>query len=174
MAPQPFDPLRYKAIQRAAWNNVASGKKKWWNLFERGAQSVSDHLVALAQVQSGQRILDIATGIGEPALTAAQHVGSTGLVLATDHSPQMLMVARERAQASGVHNIEFLELDADVLDLPDNSFHAILSRLGLMYLTRLPFALERMRQLLLPGGRLAGGHASGPTIYHNRGNGSFL
>ncbi len=35
MAPQPFDPLRYKAIQRAAWNNVASGKKKWWNLFER-------------------------------------------------------------------------------------------------------------------------------------------
>jgi ubiquinone/menaquinone biosynthesis C-methylase UbiE len=155
MASQAFDPQRYKTVQRTAWNNIASGKKKWWDLFEHGAQSVSDHLVALAEVQPGQRILDIATGIGEPALTAARATGPTGLVLATDRSPQMLIVAQERARASGIHTMQFRELDADVLDLPEHNFNAILSRLGLMYLTRLPFALARMRELLLPGGHLA-------------------
>jgi ubiquinone/menaquinone biosynthesis C-methylase UbiE len=54
-------------------------------------------LVELAEIISGQQVLDVATGIGEPAMTAAKKVGANGRVLATDISPQMLSIAEKRA-----------------------------------------------------------------------------
>ena len=61
---------------------------------ERGTEGVSRRLVELAEIKPGSKVLDIATGIGEPALTAANHVGKNGHVLATDISPQMLSFAK--------------------------------------------------------------------------------
>jgi ubiquinone/menaquinone biosynthesis C-methylase UbiE len=85
----------------------------------------------LAAIQPGYRILDIATGIGEPAVTAVRKVSPTGQVVATDLSPQMLAIGKERAAELGPTNIEFHEMDADALDFPENSFHAVLcSRLS--------------------------------------------
>jgi ubiquinone/menaquinone biosynthesis C-methylase UbiE len=65
---------------------------------EESAPIVSDKLVDLAQIQQGQKILDIGTGVGEPALTAARRVGPNGRVTAIDISPQMLAIARGRAE----------------------------------------------------------------------------
>jgi SAM-dependent methyltransferase len=122
---------------------------------EGAAQVVSDRLVELAEVQPGQRVLDIATGIGEPAVTAARRVGPTGRVVATDQAPQMLAIARERAAELGLHNLDFVEVDAEALDFPARSFDAVLSRWGLMFLPNLPGALARIHRVLTPGGRLA-------------------
>ncbi|MBI4402029.1 MAG: methyltransferase domain-containing protein [Nitrospirae bacterium] len=155
MSAQPFDPAQYKAAQRQDWGSVAAGWKQWWKTMERGAQAVSDRLVELAGIQAGQRVLDVATGIGEPAVTAARRVGPTGQVVATDQAPQMLAIARERAASLGLQNIEFREMDAEVLDLPASSFDVVLCRWGLMFLPNLATALERMYRLLAPGGRLA-------------------
>jgi ubiquinone/menaquinone biosynthesis C-methylase UbiE len=58
-------------------------------------------LVELAEIKPGQRILDIATGIGEPALTAARIVGSTGHILAIDISTEMIAIAKQRAASNG-------------------------------------------------------------------------
>jgi ubiquinone/menaquinone biosynthesis C-methylase UbiE len=112
-------------------------------------------LVELAGIQPGHHVLDIATGIGEPAVTAARKVGPTGFVVATDLSPQMLALGRERAAELGLSNIEFREMDADVLDFPESRFDAVLSRWALMFLVNLPETLVRIRQMLVPGGRLA-------------------
>lgn len=155
MTEQSFDPLQYKAKQRHDWDAVAAGWKKWWQTLEQGAQRVSDRLVALAEIQSGQRILDVATGIGEPAVTAARKIGPTGWVVATDQAPQMLAVAQERAAGKGLQNIEFLEMDGEVLDLPEDGFDAILCRWGLMFFPERAKALARMARLLAPNGRLA-------------------
>lgn len=155
MTAAPFDPVQYKASQRQDWSSVAAGWRQWWKTLERGAQAVSDRLVELAEVRPGQRVLDIATGIGEPAVTAAHRVGPQGRVVALDQAPQMLAIARERAAELGLSNIEFHEADAEALSLPADSFEAILCRWGLMFLPNLPAALGKMRALLAPTGRVA-------------------
>ena len=150
-----MDPLQVKEQQRRDWDAVAAGWKRWWATLEQGAQRVSHRLLELAAVQPGHRVLDVATGIGEPAITAARRVGPEGRVIATDQAPQMLAVARERAAAMDLRNIAFREMDGERLELPENHFHAVLCRWGLMFFPRYAAALERMRQLLVPGGRLA-------------------
>ncbi len=163
MTTQPFDPVQYKARQRQDWGNVAAGWKQWWKTIERGAQPVSNRLVELAGIQPGQRVLDVATGIGEPAVTVARRVGPTGRVVATDQAPQMLAIARERAAELGLQNIEFRELDAEALDFPESSFNAILCRWGMMFLPNLRTALTAMWRSLTPGGQLAAAVWSDPA-----------
>jgi ubiquinone/menaquinone biosynthesis C-methylase UbiE len=89
-----FNPNEFKAQQRQMWDNAAAGWQDWWETIERGAQKVSDKLVQLAEIKPGDRVLDIATGIGEPAVTAARKVMPNGKVVATDISPQMLAIAK--------------------------------------------------------------------------------
>ncbi len=74
MSTQSVDLEQYKEGQRQEWGTVATGWRKWWETFEKGAQHLSNRLVELSQIQPGHRVLDVATGIGEPAVTAAQHV----------------------------------------------------------------------------------------------------
>jgi SAM-dependent methyltransferase len=148
------DPSRNPEDLRG-WGCAAVALLKWWSIFERGAQPVSDRLLDLAHVQLGARVLDVATGVGEPALSAARRVGPTGRVVATDLSPGALAAARERAAALGLSNVEFRAMDAESPNLPEETFDAVLSRWGLMFLTDLQQSLERLRRLLVPGGRLA-------------------
>ena len=153
MSTQPFDPAQYKAAQRQEWDAAAAGWKKWWKTIEHGAQHISDRMVELAELQPGHRVLDIATGIGEPALTAARRVGPVGRITATDQSPQMLAIARERAASAWLQNIDFHEMDAESLSFPEDSFDAVLCRWGLMFMPDLAGALERVHRALTPGGK---------------------
>lgn len=138
------------------WDNVAKGWETWWPTIEAGAQKVNDILVEMAEIKAGDRVLDIATGIGEPAVTAAKRVQPNGKVMATDISPNMIAIAQSRAKSLGLDGVmEFRVSDAEMLDLPNSSFNAILSRWGLMFLPHLPMALSKIRQLLAPRGSFA-------------------
>jgi ubiquinone/menaquinone biosynthesis C-methylase UbiE len=150
-----FDPAKFKALQRKEWGEVAAGWQQWWKTHESGGQAISNHLVESADIKPGDRVLDIATGIGEPAVTAARRVGADGRVVATDQASEMLAIAEARATAEGLQNIAFLEMDAEELDLPEESFDVVLCRQGLQYLPSLGPTLGRVRHLLTPGGRLA-------------------
>jgi ubiquinone/menaquinone biosynthesis C-methylase UbiE len=97
----------------------------------------NERLVELAEIKQGDKVLDIATGIGEPAITAARKVGINGHVLATDISPQMLKIAKQRSISFGLQDIvEFKEIDAERIDinlqslLQLSSFNAVLCRWG--------------------------------------------
>jgi ubiquinone/menaquinone biosynthesis C-methylase UbiE len=151
-----FDANQFKMGQRQNWDSVAEGWKQWWEPIEKGAQRLSNRLIELAKIKSGQRVLDIATGIGEPAITAAKIVGTSGHILATDISAQMLEIAKERAASLGLQDIiEFKESDAEILDLPDSAYDAVLCRWGLMLLPNLYAALGKIHDSLISGGRLA-------------------
>lgn len=150
-----FDPTQYKAGLRREWSMSADGWKRHWNIWERAAQHINERLVDLAQIRPRHRVLDVATGLGEPAFTAARRVGSDGSVVATDLSPAMLLLAREEADRLGMRNIEFREMDAEEPDLPAQSFDAALCRWALMFLPHLVVALTRLRELLVPRGRFA-------------------
>lgn len=141
--------------QRQQWDRVAAGWQKWWRTIENGAQQVSERLLGLAEVGPGQRVLDIATGIGEPALLAASRVGPAGRVVATDISRSMLDIARDRAGISGFTNVEFIESDAERLEFPDSSFDAILCRWGLSSLANPSDTSAKIRRMLTPNGSFA-------------------
>ena len=155
MADTPFDPAAFKAQQREQWSNVAQGWRKRWAAFEQGAQPLSDRMMELAQVAPGQRVLDVATGIGEPAMTAARRVGPSGSVVAIDQAPQMLAVARERMRAAGIRHVEFIEGDAETVALPRDPFDAVVCRWGVVFFHDPVGTLARLRASLVPGGWLA-------------------
>ena len=152
-----FNPDKFKVDQKKTWDSVASGWQKWWQTFENGAQHVSDRLIELAGIRPGNRVLDIATGIGEPAVSAAKVVGKGGHVTATDMSTEMLAIAEERSRSLGLDDImNFKQSDAENLQLGTNhTFDAILCRWGLMFLPNLSNALVKIHQMLLPGRKLA-------------------
>jgi enediyne biosynthesis protein CalE5 len=157
-----------RSQQCQSWDNVARGWQKWWKTFEKDAQKVNERLIDLAEIKEGDRVIDIATGIGEPAITAAKKVGVDGYVLATDISPQMLAVAKERTVSLGLQNIvEFKEVDAEkILDLqqqPLSPFAAVLCRWGLMFFPNLASTLTNIYKLLSSGGRIAAAVWSEPA-----------
>jgi SAM-dependent methyltransferase len=144
-----------KQQQRIDWDAAAAGWKQWWSIFERAAQHVSDRLVELAAVLPSNRVVDLATGIGEPALTAARRVGTAGHVVAIDQSPGMLAVARQRAAALGLGNLEFRVGDIESLEADEHSFDAAICRWGLMFVPNLDSAARGIRRALKPGTRFA-------------------
>jgi ubiquinone/menaquinone biosynthesis C-methylase UbiE len=109
-------------------------------------------IVEAAQVGPGMRVLDVACGTGEPAISLASLVGS-GQVVAVDLSPGPLKIAAERAAQRGLANVSFQQADAHNLPFPDSSFHRITSRLGVMFFSDLPQALAEMLRVLKPGGK---------------------
>ena len=106
-------------------------------------------------MQSESRVLDVAAGYGEPALTAARKAGPGGRVVATDISAEMLGFGRERAAAAGLGNVEFVESDASSLDFPPASFDAAVSRWGIIFEPDAEAAAGRIRGFLKPGARMA-------------------
>lgn len=124
---------------------------------QRLTAPVSERLLKLAGVGPGDRVLDIATGRGEPAVRAAARVRPGGHVLGTDRSDALLAMARERAEREGVSDLLALRVaDAHTLEgVPEAAFDVALSRWGLMYFDRPRDALSAVRRRLVPGGRFA-------------------
>jgi ubiquinone/menaquinone biosynthesis C-methylase UbiE len=150
-----LDSTAFKAQQREQWSDVAQGWRRRWAAFETGAQPLSDRMIVLARVGPGKRVLDVATGIGEPAMTAARRVGPRGTVVALDQAPQMLAVARERMKEAGLGWVEWVEGDAETVALPRDSFDAVVCRWGLPFFPDPVGTLARLRASLVPGGWLA-------------------
>jgi SAM-dependent methyltransferase len=155
MAEESNEAARVKSEQKRDWDAAAAGWKKWWPVLERGAQAVSERLIELAQVKTGSRVLDVATGSGEPAVTAARRVAPGGSVIAVDQSPAMLAIARERAAALRISNLEFRESDGEAIAIAEHNFDAVLCRWGLMFMPDLDRALSGFHRQLVVGGRLA-------------------
>lgn len=150
-----LDPAEFKAKVRQTWDSTAAARHQAWETFEQAGQPLSDRLVQLAQVRPGQRVLDIATGTGELAITAARLVGPGGHVVGIDLSPRMLAIARERAAASRLTNLTFLEMDAETIDFPASTFDAVLCRWGLFLVLDLVATLRGISRAMAPGAHLA-------------------
>jgi ubiquinone/menaquinone biosynthesis C-methylase UbiE len=113
-------------------------------------------MLDMAAVGRGKRILDVAAGAGEQTLAAARRAGAQGHVLATDISPAILGFARSAAQRAGLTNVETLELDGERHGtLPEASFDAAISRVGLIYFPDQQRALAGIRRALKTGGHFA-------------------
>ncbi len=115
----------------------------------------TERMLVLANIGEGCEVLDIAAGTGDQTILAAQRVGPGGRVVATDISSDMLAIAAEQARQAGLTNVTTQVLDAQHLDFPAETFDAVISRQGLMFIPNLPQVLSRMWQVLKAGGILA-------------------
>jgi SAM-dependent methyltransferase len=145
----------FREVQHKNWDSAAVGWNEWREFNDRADAHISQRLVELAGVRPGSRVLDVAAGYGEPALTAARKAGPEGSVVATDISAEMLAFGRERAAAAGLSNVEFIESDASSLDFPPGSFDAAVSRWGIIFEPDAEAAAARIRGFLKSGARIA-------------------
>ena len=143
-----------KARERDSWNAAAEGWRRRDALLRQGAAPVTRRMLELARLSAGNRVLDIASGTGEPAISAAKQVGDTGQVIGTDLVEAMLDVAREKAAREQLQNIEFHCVDGERLRFSPASFDAATIRWGLMFMPDPAACLRQAAEALKPGGRL--------------------
>jgi ubiquinone/menaquinone biosynthesis C-methylase UbiE len=145
----------YRNQSRETWGKMAPGweDRREWMMEVTGR--VNSWLVEKANPQPGQTILDIAAGTGDLGFHAAERVGDEGRVISTDFAPEMVDVARRQGASRGLTNVEYRELDAESIDLEDDSVDGVVCRWGYMLMADPGAALKETRRLLRDGGPLA-------------------
>ena len=108
-------------------------------------------MLDLAEIRTGIRVLDVAAGTGDQTLMAAERVGPTGYVLATDVSASMLKLAADAAREGGFTNVETRVMDAENIDLDVDSFDAVICQLGLFLFSNPANTLRSMRRVVRSG-----------------------
>lgn len=140
--------------QKASWNRFAAGWKKWDPVTMEFLQPMKEAIINYLQPKDGQKILDIAAGTGEPALSIAASI-KNGVVTITDISEEMMEIAREKAIAKELTNIETVICDASDLPFENGSFDAVSCRFGFMFFPDIQLAANEIYRVLKPGGRFA-------------------
>ncbi len=137
------------------WDNHsrAQASRQWRKQSAAMGKNVTAAIVSAAHVAHGMRVLDVACGSGEPAISIATLLNGTGEVIGIDLAPGALQVATERAIQRQLINVRFQQADAHQLPFPDNSFDRITCRLGVMFFHDLPRALGEMHRVIKPGGK---------------------
>jgi SAM-dependent methyltransferase len=159
---RPFDPVAFKETTRQQWQNAAAAWNRWTPTLQAWLTPVTEAMLELANLRPGDRVLDLAAGAGEPSLSAAERVGPSGHVLATDISSNILEFAAENARARGFTNFETRVMDGENPDQPDATFDAVISRLGLIYFPDRDGALRAAHRMLKSGGRVVLASFSNP------------
>ncbi|CAN5775066.1 class I SAM-dependent methyltransferase [soil metagenome] len=140
--------------QKMSWNKFSPGWKKWDEITMRFLQPVGDAIINAIQPFAEAKILDIASGTGEPALTIAAMPGVDKVIM-TDISEDMLTIAVENAEAKELDNVESIVCDVCELPFKDESFDAVSCRFGYMFFPDMQLATNDIYRVLKPGGKMA-------------------
>lgn len=153
--PPAFDAQKYKETTREQWQSAAAAWHRWGPTLTEWLGESTAILFDMAGMVAGHQVLDVAAGAGEQTLLAARRVGPKGRVLATDISSNILEFAQQSARSARLTNVETRVLDGENVDLSENSFDHVVSRVGLIYFPDQQKALRGMFRVLKPGGKIA-------------------
>jgi SAM-dependent methyltransferase len=149
------DPEAQRAASAERWDRAAAGWGRAADNVRRFGMPVSTWLIEHVGLQPGQRVLELAAGPGDTGFLAAERIKPGGMLVSSDLSERMLDVARERAAAQAIDNVEFAQLSVEWIDLETASVDAILCRWGIMLVPDPEAAVREARRVLRPGGRIA-------------------
>jgi len=147
--PNPISPEAARARSKANFDTIAT---EYDGL--RFVHRCATRLVELAPLESGMRVLDLATGTALVASLVAPKVRASGRVVGVDFSKKMLIQARARLNSLHLGWVELLEADAAQLPFADSSFECVLCASSLMFMPDMSAVLLEARRVLVPGGRL--------------------
>jgi SAM-dependent methyltransferase len=150
-----FDANAHRVSSLENWEEAASGWVRRRAMMHEFAAPVSHWMLDAIVPQPGQRVLELAAGLGETGMLAAELVAPMGGVVISDQAEAMLEGARARALELGLSNLEFQVLNAEWIDLPVASVDAVLCRWGYMLMADPAAALSETRRVLRPRGRVA-------------------
>lgn len=139
----------YKNYTRDTWNECA---ERYDTLATQLAQ-FHKPLLDLVKPIPGDSVLDVCTGLGEPAMSIASSIAPTGHVIGVDLSANMTEIANRSAAQRGLKNINFLTMDAEKLDFPPNNFDLAISCFGFQIVTDPRAAAKEILRVLKPQGR---------------------
>jgi ubiquinone/menaquinone biosynthesis C-methylase UbiE len=145
-----MDPRIQRRVQRYGWDKAATHYEGFW---AKQLEPAQQSLLALSELQPGERVLDVACGTGLVTFPALDAVGSGGHVVGSDISGEMVTTITSEAKKRGYDNASFERSDAEELGFPDASFDVVLCGLGLMYVTDPRRSLAEMYRVLRPEGR---------------------
>jgi ubiquinone/menaquinone biosynthesis C-methylase UbiE len=137
------------------WERMAPGWERRNAVTWRASEHIGRRLVDAVDPRAGETVLELAAGIGDTGFLASERVAPGGRVISSDFSPAMVEAARRRGEALGVGNVEYRVLDAQALDLSDESVDAAVCRWGYMLMPDPEAAFRETQRVLRPGGRLA-------------------
>jgi SAM-dependent methyltransferase len=157
-----MDLQEYRETSLQTWDEMAPGweDRREWQLGFTGA--INRWIVDQVDPQPGQAILDVAAGTGDLGFTAAERVGDEGGVICTDFSPEMVEAARRNGAARGIENVEYRVMDAEAMDLADDSVDGVVSRWSYMLMAEPGKALAETNRVLRDDGTLAFAVWQGP------------
>jgi ubiquinone/menaquinone biosynthesis C-methylase UbiE len=145
------DAALQRRIQRYGWDRAADLYERLWADQLAPAQ---ERLLALAALQPGERVLELACGTGLVTWPAADAVGPTGRIVATDIADRMVERTAAEAARRGLGQVSCRRMDAESIDAAADAFHVVLCALGLMYVPDVAVALRESHRVLSPGGRV--------------------
>ena len=137
------------------WEASSAGWARRADWFAAATRPISHWMVDAVRLQPGHRVLELAAGAGETGFLAAELIAPGGRLISSDQADSMLDLARARAAALGLDDVEFKVIDGEWIDLPLASLDAVLCRFGYMLMADPAAALRETRRVLVPGGRLA-------------------
>jgi len=145
----------YRETSHETWEEMASGWEKRREWLMRVTAPANDWVAEKLAPQPGQTILDLAAGTGDLGLMIAERVGKGGHVISTDFAEHMVEVARRNGEGRGLSNVEHRVMDAERMDLEEDSVDGVACRWGYMLMADPAAALKETRRVLRDGGRLA-------------------
>ncbi len=155
--PEPAKIERFREKLRQEWTDeqTVAAWRKWHAQLSAFTRGATDAVLEAAQLRPGMNVLDLASGVGDPAISIAEAVGPSGHVTATDLGPGMIGYAAELAKTKGLRNIEFRVADVESLPFQHKSFDVVSSRFGVMFFPEQVKAFRECRRVLKPGGRVS-------------------
>ena len=145
----------YRSTSYEIWEAMAAGWDRERSWMWEASRAVSEEMLKALGPEPGQTILELAAGTGETGFAAARAVGPDGRLISTDFAPEMVAAARRESERLGLANIEHREMDAERMDLDDDSVDGVLCRWGYMLMADPARALAETRRVLRDGGRLS-------------------
>src|SRR6267378_2102265 len=156
-SPDPAKIQMFRTRLQEEWTGerTVAAWRKWHAQIAAFTRGATEAILEAAHLRPGMRVLDLACGVGDPALSIAAEVAPSGRVTATDLGPGMMSLAEELARKKGLANMEFREANAESLPFPEASFDVLTCRFGIMFFPDLGKALRECLRVLRPGGRAA-------------------
>jgi SAM-dependent methyltransferase len=161
MATEGLDQVRRAGF--VTWEAMAPGWERRRDYLRDFSEGIAAWMVDHLDPQPGQTILELGAGTGETGFAAARRIGDTGHLISTDLPPAMVEVARRRAQELGIANAEFRVMDAEHIELDDDSVDGVLCRWAFMLMADPGAAMAESRRVLRPAGKLALAVMAGPA-----------